>query len=204
MGQRENVYEMIAMYLTALPVPPLPVWVRMTAKGKKKFDILNEDGSVAVHQQEQDEEDEDGVAEEKLASSHDLLAGLLVAAMSRDRADLNHARMERQQALVGEFIASLDAMKGDVAAYYAACVRFTGGFVHAFCDAQQATPQVRFGELEQVALGDKVQVACAHWMSAQDIVHEEDASKRRTMAHFGAQPYAALLAARLEQPVRML
>ena len=202
MGQRENVYEMIAMYLTALPVPPVPVWVRMTAKGKKRFDIFTESGDAIP--QEEDDPDEDGKTEEKLTSSHDLLAGLLVAAMSRDRADLNHARMERQQVLVEEFVTSLGAMKGDVAAYYAACVRFTGGFVHAFCDAQQATPQVRFGDLEQVEVGDKVQVACAHWMSAQDIVHVADPSKRRSAAHFGPQPYPALLAARLEQPARLL
>ena len=171
-GQRENVYEMIAMYLTALPVPPLPVWVRMTPR------------------------DGDGESHEGLTSSHDLLAGLLVAAMDRDRPDLNKVRMERQQVLVDEFVGAM-AQQTDVAAHYDACVRFTGGFVHAFCDAQQTTPQVRFGALDQVDAGDKVHRACAHWMAAQDILQEKDPTKRRAAPHFEAMTYPALLGAHL-------
>ena len=171
-GQRENVYEMIAMYLTALPVPPLPVWVRMQKKSE-----------------------EEGVRED-LTSSHDLLAGLLVMAMGRDRADLNKTRMERQQAIVEEFVKGLDGVD-DVGAYYAACVKFTGGFVHAFADPQQPTPQVRFGELEQVAAGDKVHAACAHWMAAQDMLHQPDKTKHQTAAQYATLPYAALLRTRL-------
>jgi hypothetical protein len=172
---------MIAMYLTALPVPPLPVWVKMTSTA--------DDGG--------------GETKEGLTSSHDLLAALLVAAMDRDRADLNKTRMEQQQALVEEFMKEMAEMT-DVAAYFEACVRFTGGFVHAFCDPQQTTPQVRFGDLDQVEKGDKLHTACSHWMAAQDIVHETDVTKRRTSAHYATQTYSELLTARMARRAPMI
>jgi hypothetical protein len=178
MGQRENVYEMIAMYLTALPVPPLPVWVRM--KGV----------------------DEENTEEEKegYTSSHDLLAGLLLGAMYRNRADLNRERMQRQEAALSEFAGKLNAQLAGRApevsvaqALFEACVAFTGGFVMAFCDTHETTPQVRFGEMDDVAPSDRIHSACVHWMVAQDILHEPDPTRRRAASHFASRTYEALL-----------
>jgi hypothetical protein len=169
MGQRENVYEMVAMYITALPVPPLPVWVR-----------------IASNQTQQDGETEG------YASSHDLLAGLLVAAMVRDRPDLNRKRMARQKALLDELDA---ALRGRPASAFEAYVRFTGQFLLAFGDDASA-PQVRFGGLDDVAPGDKLHSACAHWMASQDILHSTTTpgGERRTAAQFLARSYGELLA----------
>ena len=159
MGHRENVYEMIAMYLTALPVPPLPVWVRRCQ-----------------------------AEEESYTSSHDLLAGLLVAAMDRNRADLNRQRMQKQQTLIDAFVKE--------EATYEACVRFTGQFVLAFCDPAQSTPQVRFGDLGDVSTGDRIHGACVHWMVAQDILrHPKDLALRRPAEHLAKLSYAELLTA---------
>jgi hypothetical protein len=169
MGQRENVYEMVAMYITALPVPPLPVWVRIASSNQ------TQDGET-----------------EGYASSHDLLAGLLVAAMVRDRPDLNRKRMARQKALLDELDA---ALRGRPASAFEAYVRFTGQFLLAFGDDASA-PQVRFGGLDDVAQGDKLHSACAHWMASQDILHltTTQGGERRTAAQFLARSYGELLA----------
>ena len=167
MGQRENVYEMVAMYITALPAPPLPVWVRMK---RTSSSTEGEEGGYT--------------------SSHDLLAGLLVAAMLRDRPDLNRKRMARQKALLDELDA---ALRSGAPAPFEAYVRFTGQFLLAFGDNEQA-PQVRFGALDDVAGGDKLHAACAHWMAAQDILHVSEKERRRTAAHFAERSYGELLA----------
>ena len=168
MGQRENVYEMVAMYITALPVPPLPVWVR-------------------VRRGEEEEE------EEGYTSSHDLLAGLVVGAMLRDRPDLNRERMAKQKALLDALDAALRRPHSSKNAWEEAYVRFTGQFVLAFGDDARA-PQTRFGGIDTVERGDRLHQACAHWMASQDILHQRDPTRRRTAAQFAERSYGELLA----------
>ena len=115
MGQRENVYEMVAMYITALPVPPLPVWVRLQRASSEAVD--------------------DGYT-----SSHDLLAGLVVASMLRDRPDLNRRRMAKQTALLDELDA---ALRQPTPKAFEAYVRFTGQFLLAFGDDERAPSRGR-------------------------------------------------------------
>jgi hypothetical protein len=179
MGQRENVYEMVAMYITALPVPPLPVWVRLRKTTTKKN-----------AEAEEEEEEKEGYT-----SSHDLLAGLVVASMLRDRPDLNRKRMAQQQALLDELDASLRGGGGGASSSsWDAYVRFTGQFLLAFGDDARA-PQARFGESDAVvASGDRLHVACTHWMASQDILHERDPTRRRTAAQFAERSYGELLA----------
>ena len=73
-GGELAVLEQIAMYLTALPVPPLPVWT----------------------------------PDEVVASSHDVLAGLLVVAMERRRPDLDAERRGQQERIVRELVQTMD------------------------------------------------------------------------------------------------
>ena len=106
-GSELAVLEQIAMYLTALPVPPLPVWA----------------------------------AEEVVASSHDLLAGLLVVAMERRRPDLDAERRGQQERIVRELVEAMDKERvpstpAEEAAFgeraLQAYRRFTADFIVAF------------------------------------------------------------------------
>ena len=191
MGQRENVYEMIAMYLTASPVPPLPMHVCITK---------NPTTTTSKKTKEEDDDDADA-GKDGYTSSHDLLAGLLIAAMAQDSPDANKVRMEKQLKLSEEVAGELERIAGAlvsgqmeraaaVQAMFNACMRYTGGFVLAF----QRKASVVFGTLSDVDRGDKVHAACSHWMAAQDILMERDPSKRRTAAQFQARfSYADLL-----------
>ena len=153
-------------------------------------------------------EDEDADADEEeegYASSHDLLAGLLVMAMERGKSDLNEARRTMQMRLTSELITSLEkaaeAQTPSADVLYAACVRFTAEYVHAFNDPGQGTPMVRFVGMEQVVRGDKVHQACCSWSAAQDIQHEAVESRRRNASEWGALAYPELLLAHAQRVV---
>ena len=159
------VREQIAMYVTALPVPPLPVDVSITTA--------------------------DGTEERGFTSSHDLIAGLLLMAMHRNRTDLNAIRLQTQKRLIDALLEDLErhaAAADDAAIVYGLYVRFTGHFIQAFHDPNQPSPQVHFARLdddrEAMRRDGKLHASCAHWMAAQDILHVPDAASRRTAAQF--------------------
>ena len=164
------VLEQIAMYLTALPAPPLPMF--------------------------SDKENEH-------ASSHDILAGLLVIAMQRRRPDLDAARKAQQLQIIKTLVTTLDAEPvpstpeeeaGFRTRALQAYRRFTADFIEAFAD-RGGGPAVRFAPLEEVARDSKVHRCCASYMAAQDILHDEDPARRRTADAWRAEfSYEELIA----------
>jgi hypothetical protein len=183
-NQQLAIMEQIAMYMTALPCPPLPVSVAWVQKGEPNRMVF--------------------------ASSHDVLAGLLVSAMRRDNAALNKLRQAKQLAITDQFITTLEkcvtidcgcdacpgtvvgscGIKPDHVAAYDACKRFTAEYILAF-DDDNCGSGLQFSDMEDVERGDKVHKATCSWHAAQDIQH---ASIRRTADHFAKMTYAELIA----------
>ena len=167
------------MYMTALPCPPLPVNVTMTTP--------------------------DGETKRIGTSSHDLLAGLLVGAMSRGNVERNKLRQKRQIELTDRFITALElaassassasaasSASSSAVAAYDACRRFTAEYILAFDDdASGATLQ--FLEMDDVEKGGKVHRAACSWHAAQDIQHTAP-DKRRGADHFAKMTYRELIA----------
>jgi len=83
MEQQQALLAQIAMYMTALPCPPLPIYVRVRSKKEER---------------------------EQARSSHDVLAAMIIAAMRRGNQALNDLRKQRQIKLTEEFITSLEAL----------------------------------------------------------------------------------------------
>ena len=166
------VLEQIAMYLTALPAPPLPILPDNT------------------------------VTEQRHASSHDILAGLLVVAMQRRRPDLDAARKAQQLQIIQTLISTLDAEPvpstpeeeaGFRERALQAYRRFTADFIEAFTDG--GGPAVRFAPLDEVTRESKVHRCCGSYMAAQDILHQQDTTCRRTAEAWCAEfSYEELIA----------
>ena len=133
--------EQIAMYMTSLPCPPLPVKVL--------------DG---------------GTEQMKVCSSHDLLAGLLISAMVRGNGVLNEQRKQKQMAITKKLVDQCMASNNNIN-MYDVCKEFTAEYIHAFDDAGTCTAAVQFLSMDEVVKGDKVHTATASWHAAQDILH---------------------------------
>ena len=181
------VMEQIAMYMTALPCPPLPVTVLM---------MLKKPAAAA-------EEDEDDVRRMP-TSSHDLLAGLLIAAMTRGDAGLNAQRRTKQLAITDRLITELEGigekLRLDAAASqwaqdtaYCACQQFTADYIHSFDDPGHPAATMQFVRMEEVPLHSHVHAAACSWHAAQDIQHAASVEQRRTAAHFATQEYPSLI-----------
>ena len=157
------------MYMTALPCPPLPVNVTMTTP--------------------------DGETKRIGTSSHDLLAGLLVGAMSRANVKRNKLRQKRQIELTDRLITALElasSAASTASSAYDACRRFTAEYILAFDDdASGATLQ--FLDMDDVEKGGKVHRAACSWHAAQDIQHAAP-DKRRNADHFAKMTYRELIA----------
>ena len=153
--------EQISMYLTALPCPPLPARLL------------------------------DGDAKDQIVSSHDLFAGLIVAAMVRNNKELNDIRKVKQneitRALLDNCLASPNSKE-----MYKYCQQFTGEYLHAFDDAGASTPSVCFLNIEDVDKGDKVHSAASSWHAAQDILFVPKAQQRKATV-FAKLSYAQLI-----------
>ena len=133
-----------------------------------------------------------------ITTSHDVLAGLLLLAITRNNQELNKQRKETQTRLVGEFLgACVDCQ--DVPTLYEHCKRFTGQAIHAFDDAGGSTPAVVFLDMGDMAKGDKVHKAMASWNSAQDIIYVKDPACRRNAAMFAAMDTVGMLQAHLDR-----
>jgi endonuclease YncB( thermonuclease family) len=175
--KRMIIWEQLALYLTAMPCPPMPLLVTAEVSVEKTDDPSTP--TTTRHN----------------ANSHDLIAALVLMAMDRGNKALNEQRKEKQLALNEELIHALEALpdddNGDGA--FAACQRFVGGYIHAFDDPGQPTPSVRLAGIDAVERGDKVHGACCSWSAAQDIQHEGDVSKRRTAVAFGGLTFRELL-----------
>jgi hypothetical protein len=160
------VMEQIAMYMTALPCPPLPVNVIMTTA--------------------------DGETRRIGTSSHDLLAGLLVGAMTRANAERNKLRQRKQIELTDRLITELELASHSADVAYDACKRFTAEYILAF-DDDASGASMQFLDIGDVEKGGKVHMAACSWHAAQDIQHAAPSS-RRAAAHFAKMSYRELIA----------
>jgi hypothetical protein len=154
------VLEQIAMYMVALPCPPLPVLVNV-----EKYNGFDEEEMKHINGQN-----------EIVCSSHDLLAGLIICAMHRNNAKLNDIRKQIQIDITKEFIDAL-TNTDDMQSMYSACQKFTADYVQSFEDPDTHASQIRFVGMDDVCNGDKVHQACCSWNVAQDIIH---AKKRKS------------------------
>jgi hypothetical protein len=160
------IMEQIAMYMTSLPCPPLPM-------------VL----SIAP---------EEGVAQEVICSSHDVLAGLLINAMSRNNVKANEARKAKQMAATRTLLAQCVEKAQDAEEMYGLCQAFTAEYIHSFDDAGTCTPGMRFVDAKDVLQGDKIHKCACAWQAAQDILFVEKA-RRRNASAFARYTYQELI-----------
>jgi hypothetical protein len=194
MAKQAAVWEMIAMYVTALPCPPLPLFVTE----EEEEDTTT---PTATTGEEEEEAGGGGAAKKKnrrkgYSTTHDLIGALLIVAMDRGNKRLNALRKTQQEKLTEELLCGLEGLPADDngTAAFPIYQRFVGGYIHAFSDPGEASPSVRLAALESVQRNDTVHRACCSWSAAQDIQHEPDASKRRTAAMYSALSFRELLA----------
>ena len=133
--------EQVSMYMAALPCPPLPLMVK---------------------QEISTEEDR-----ECYKNSHDLIALLLLGAMTQSNEALNQQRKEKQLQMTQTLLAKLHAAKDNVDKAYEACSEFTAGYVCAFMNLNVS---VTFMPLSHVTSKDNVHKACCSWHKAQEMI----------------------------------
>lgn len=168
------IMEQIAMYLTALPCPPMPIIA--TVESKKEGNEIKT-----------------GVV-----SSHDILAGLLAVAMQLDDKDANLERMKKQLKLTDDLVTELEAPTTTVESAYNSCQRFTAEYITAFeALIKKGNPMfgnsIQFAPMDRVDQGDKVHSSTCSWHAAQDIQHVSDPSNRRDAAFFSRMTYYELM-----------
>ena len=133
--------EQVAMYMAALPCPPLP---------------------LIVHQ-----EMEDDLPKECYKNSHDLIASLLILAMQCGDAKLNEKRREKQTELTNKLLQKLKNCNNNTNLAYEACSEFTAGYICAFANINVS---VNFMPLHYVNQNDFVHKACCSWHKAQEVI----------------------------------
>ena len=133
--------EQVAMYMAALPCPPLPLIV-----------------------QQEISEDED---RQCYKNSHDLIATLLLGAMGMGNAVLNKQRQEKQMELTDKLLCNIQAAQGDAAKAYTAFREFTAGYICAFMNIEVT---VTFMPLERVDQNDSVHKGACSWHRAQEVI----------------------------------
>lgn len=171
------VMEQIAIYMTALPCPPLPIII-IVAGGQRK-----------------------------ITTSHDVLAGLLYAAMHRSSPALNEQRRKKQLDITDRIISELEVIGARLRsddnnntaatttsseAAYEACQKFTAEYILAFDDVGYATPSVMFVPMKDVPQHSSVHSAACSWHAAQEIMHAPK-PKRRTAEEFRKMDYPTLI-----------
>jgi hypothetical protein len=163
------IMEQIAIYMTALPCPPLPVIIIIA--GEKR----------------------------KITTSHEILAGLLKIAMIRDDPKLNEIRRKKQLDITDRIITELELIgeqfrgssSGAAAAAYKVCEKFTAEYILAFDDIGCAAPSVMFVPMSDVPKHSSVHYAACSWHAAQEIMHAP--AKPRTAEHFKKMEFSTLI-----------
>ena len=161
------IMEQIALYLTALPCPPIPVKVTLTLKNNE-------------HKQ-------------GICTSHDLLAGMLIAAMDKNDKNMNENRKTKQLGITERFITSMEKLNQQASEdeIYKICQIFTAEYLDAFDDIL-SNRAIEFISLDGIAKGDKAHNACCSWSAAQDIQHIEP-SERHDAVFFKKHSFGELL-----------
>jgi hypothetical protein len=132
----QQLREPVAMYMAALPCPPLPLIV--TRHGKESY-----------------------------ANSHDLIASLLVGAMSMNDDGLNAQRKSKQVELIDRLLQNIRAAGGNLDRAYSAFSEFTAGYICAFINIDVS---VSFMPLDRVERNDSVHSVCCSWHRAQEVI----------------------------------
>ena len=196
------ILEQIAMYMVALPCPPIPI--KVNVENYSGFD---------------DEEDKPDEKKEVICSSHDLLAGLIICAMHRNNVVLNQTRKLKQIQITKQFIQALiekfhEQDDVDVDTFYKMCGTFTADYLQSFDDPQHPSQAIQIMGMDEVELGDKVHKSCCSWHVAQEILQIKNAKHNsstgdlenqmvepRKMDFFKSMTYSSLIK---EQCVRLL
>jgi len=166
------IMEQIAMFMVALPCPPIPVLVNASKMAKQLSNqpINNDD--------DDDEENNHRIT----VSSHDLIAGLLISAMQRNNRHRNEERKQIQTVLTENFINKIKdlGVKQDikdthtanliVEAFYQACMEFTADYIYSFDDKGNPSKHIDFMSMNLVEIGDPVHKACCAWNNGQNIL----------------------------------
>ena len=126
-----------------------------------------------------------------LTTSHDMLAGLLIAAMTRGNRALDETRKHKQISITRKLVSQCEAAT-DATNVYEHCKEFTAEYVHAFDDAGTCTPTMCFLATDEVEKGDKVHSAICSWHAAQDILFTAPADQRKA-AVFALMSYEQLI-----------
>jgi len=126
-----------------------------------------------------------------ITTSHDMLAGLLIAAMTRGNRALDAERKQKQISITRKLVSQCESASAatDV---YAHCKEFTAEYMHAFDDAGTCTPTMCFLGTDEVEKGDKVHSAICSWHAAQDILFVAPAEQRKA-AVFALMSYEQLI-----------
>jgi len=133
--------EQIAMYMAALPCPPLPLIVS--------------------------QESAEDLPKETYKNSHDLIATLLAFVMMHADPNLNQKRMEKQMELTDTLLKKLRESHHDLNKSYTAFSEFTAGYICAFANIDVC---VKFMPLSHVTKDDPVHKACCSWHRAQEVL----------------------------------
>jgi hypothetical protein len=112
-------------------------------------------------------------------TSHDLLAGLIMLAISRNDKALNDVRKEKQTRLVDELLErGLGCLT--LSEMYDNCRQFTGEYIHAFDDKGACTSGLLFVPMQDVTKGSKAHKAMCSWNAAQEIIYCKIEDRRNT------------------------
>ena len=158
MVQHENhskqaiIMEQVAMYMAALPCPPMPLMVSDVVlcepvdKGEKK-------------------------SEAKYCNSHDFIASMLLNAMFLGDIKLNEQRKIKQVELTDKLLRQMATDESvSVEKAYNHFSEFTAGYICAFANIDVG---VTFLPLDEVKNNDNVHRACCSWNRAQGIILKE-------------------------------
>ena len=218
------IMEQVAMFMVALPCPPLPVLVDASKLVKQINGITNDNDNDNDNDKDEDCDHDDNRI---VVSSHDLIAGLLICAMQRNNKARNEDRKRIQTALTEHFIDKIKDMgvKSDikdtytsdtiVGSFYLACMEFTSGYISSFDDPGNAPKQIQFLPMSDVQIGDAVHKACCAWNNGQNILflkkwfkaEEQDKAEKEEQEkkiqdfkkQYLSMPYAKLMQAHCER-----
>ena len=144
------VMEQVAMYMAALPCPPMPLMVLAP------------------------ETDTPQRKQRAYCNSHDFIASLLLTAMAHGNTKLNEERKAKQVELTEKLLKQMGSLKElDVDQAYAYFSEFTAGYICAFANIDVG---VTFLPLNDVESKDNVHKACCSWNRAQSIILKEEST----------------------------
>jgi hypothetical protein len=167
-AKRMIIMEQVAMYMAALPCPPMPLLIT--------GEDYDEDGEPKK------------TPKKSYCNSHDFIASLLLNAMVLGNQALNSQRKSKQIELTDKLLKQMSTMKSgakDVDKAYSYFSEFTAGYI---CALASIDVGVTFLPLIDVEQHDNVHKACCSWNRAQAIL-----SKEEPVANMEGKSYRDLL-----------